>query len=87
MQLQVIGKTWAGYDSSYSYNVTKAPISEADALMEAGDFQELTDWQVVRTTFKVRAGKGWHEQTTRTEIVKPWSKPESEGDYLSGIGE
>ena len=90
MQLQVIGKTWAGFESVYSYEVNPclgAPESDAEALRMAGDFQELTDWQIVHTTFKVRAGKGWHEETTRTEIVKPWAKPDSEADYLRGIGE
>ena len=78
MQLQVIGKTWEGFHSSYGYEVETVPKSDADALRVAGDFQELTDWQVVQSTVKVRAGKGWHKETTRTEIVKPWAKPDSQ---------
>ena len=90
MQLQVIGKTWAGFESSYSYEVNPclgAPESDAEALRMAGDFQELTDWQVVRTTSEFKSGKGWTEQTTRTEIVKPWAKPESQDIYDAGEGQ
>ena len=88
MTLQVIGYTWEGFLSTHSYSVTGSPADFAQyhqVKKVAGDFSDVTDWQLVRTDTRYKTGKGWSEVTTRTTILRPWGQPGSAEKFNLGL--
>jgi hypothetical protein len=49
--LEVYGYLWSGPRAVYSYNVEKAPTTDQEAKVYAGDFQSLIDWRAVETSY------------------------------------
>jgi len=74
MQLQVIGFTWQGFESSYSYSVPERITTDAEVKRFAGDFSSITDWQLIQTTRHDREGKNWREERIRYTILRPWKR-------------
>jgi len=87
MQLQVIGLTWQGFESSYSYSVPERIQTDAEVRRFAGDFSSITDWQLIQTTRHDRQGKNWREARIRTTVLRPWQKKMSASKFLLGEGQ
>lgn len=79
--VNIIGFTWEGFESTYTYNgFTTLPDAPA-IKCKAGDFQDICDFQILSYSTKtVRKGN----RITRTEvttIVRDWKDEDSEGKF------
>lgn len=74
--IQVIGRIWSGPQSAYKYNVSIEP-KEADISRIAGDFENVTDFQIIKITH----GGDWDYQWTRRKVVRDWSDSNSTNTY------
>jgi hypothetical protein len=71
--LHVVGYTWQGFKSAYSYTVDTPPKNIREAKQYAGDFESLTDFSV----FRVVRGGSWDYDWTRRTVIKEWDDPTS----------
>lgn len=75
----VIGRAWAGFKATYQYKTDNFP-QNIKAL--AGDFQEVLDYQVDKTSFTLRVEQNKTITTTTVEIIRPWEHQESEDFFI-----
>jgi hypothetical protein len=75
-QAQIVGTTWEGVPSAYSYAFGHAP-SLAEIKRKAGDFKTIDDWQSIEViTILFKDG-----QSVRRNIVRYWRNPASQKRY------
>lgn len=78
MELRVVGITYQGFTSTYSYQVAEVPKDNAAAKRHAGDFQLITDFAVIehkRTWRVTKLGNPFSTWLERTK--RDWDNPKS----------
>ena len=90
-KLNVRGILWQGTEATYTYTdaprnelhkrcVSISPDMELPQVRQyAGDFAEVTDWQIVETTYS----GDWHHHITTREVVKDWALEDSEEMFMA----
>ena len=76
--VDVVGYTWEGFKSTYTYQMTFAPTSAAEVKPVAGDFQSIEDFRVSTTTRITRATKDGTSTKIDHRVVRDWEQPSSE---------
>lgn len=71
-RVDVIGTTWAGYESTYTYTFPYLPDATKINL-RAGDFQSVDDYQITAVT-RVEYVDG---HRVRFDVVCEWAKDDS----------
>lgn len=66
-RIEVIGYSWCGIRSTYTYNSQSMPDAQAVEGM-AGDFESIIDYAVI----EVRSGGDWSHEWTKRKTVKQW---------------
>lgn len=97
LSVDVIGITWAGYTSAYSYSLDSREMPPDDATDEqraalaqavkrrAGDFQSVTDFRIVRDTTTHKPLDNGFESCSRHEVLRDFENANSEDVFISTL--
>ena len=82
--VNIIGTTWGGFQSAYSYNFTQTSEPTAQEIKrKAGDFSSVDDYQIITHSTEYTRPDELTIVTTHTEkIVRNWQSEESADLYL-----
>ena len=85
MIVNVVGHTYEGFLSSYTYKYKGATVPTPQEVKRlAGDFADIVDYELVDITVKYKQLRNG-VRTIRDEIVvKPWDSEDNEQVFLEG---
>lgn len=71
--VRVYGRLWSGARACHQYNVTDAPLTDAEAKRVAGDFESLIDWHVLEKTIEYeRTSRGSSRRIDTFRTLRGW---------------
>jgi len=88
MQVNVVGRTWEGFEATYSYSIGGESVPDAATVRRlAGDFQAVTDYQIIGTEYHYQAIPGGTRTVTDTVVLRDWDNAESEAAFAMAGGD
>ena len=83
-QLNIIGHTWGGFKSTYTYSVDADVLTHPETVKSlAGDFQSVIDYQVISRETKTERNSVSKKtlMTVTTTVVRDWEHADSEDTW------
>ena len=75
-QVNVIGRAWGGFESTYQYHFNKLPTLQ-DIRSKAGDFESIDDYEIVKHTTTFAPTPKGYKRIDECETVREWASEQA----------